>query len=720
MMKKIIFIGILCFCSLGGFAQQGVAINTAGSPADPSAMLDVSSVSRGLLIPRVSLSSINDITTIPNPAVSLLVYNTNASMTGGAVGFWYFNGTTWIQALGPQGPQGTQGIQGPTGLTGANGATGAAGGTGATGPQGPQGIQGIQGPQGTIGLTGANGPTGATGAQGPAGPQGATGAAGAQGAQGPQGVQGNQGPVGATGAKGATGATGGTGATGPQGPQGTQGIQGPTGLNGADGPTGATGGTGATGPQGPQGTQGIQGPTGLTGANGATGATGGTGATGPQGPQGLQGATGATGGTGPLVAGTFGQTLRHDGTTWVANSIIYNDGTNVGMGYTSPANRLVINGAATSGKLNKIVFVDGITYTSITQAISALPSSGGKVVIPEGTWTITSAIDLTGKSNIVIEGAGPGTIITSAAGSNFNFFYVYQAANITIRDLSIVSPDRTQYNNHGVYIYESKNCIVENCSFTDCNYGVYLNHADNTANPTENNLIHNNKFFQCGTGIRMNSNKYSGETDPETSQVKNNVITNNHIDCNNISGSNGVYSEWYGYNNIISGNFINKPASYGIKLTYTYAATIEGNTISQPTGYGIHTQGGHYSIISGNNINNCQSVTLEGLKAIISTHQIISNNIVTSTLYTTPYGIYVDGNSNYVTVSGNTVQNFNRGYGISATNSTIMNNVHRMVSPSSGTNGFTVTGSNCTVVGNRSNKASSYTSASGYVAGNAP
>ncbi|HNX08230.1 MAG TPA: right-handed parallel beta-helix repeat-containing protein, partial [Bacteroidales bacterium] len=470
----------------------------------------------------------------------------------------------------------------------------------------------------------------------------------------------------------------------------------------------------------PQGTQGIQGPTGLTGANGATGATGGTGATGPQGPQGLQGATGATGGTGPLVAGTFGQTLRHDGTTWVANSIIYNDGTNVGMGYTSPANRLVINGAATSGKLNKIVFVDGITYTSITQAISALPSSGGKVVIPEGTWTITSAIDLTGKSNIVIEGAGPGTIITSAAGSNFNFFYVYQAANITIRDLSIVSPDRTQYNNHGVYIYESKNCIVENCSFTDCNYGVYLNHADNTANPTENNLIHNNKFFQCGTGIRMNSNKYSGETDPETSQVKNNVITNNHIDCNNISGSNGVYSEWYGYNNIISGNFINKPASYGIKLTYTYAATIEGNTISQPTGYGIHTQGGHYSIISGNNINNCQSVTLEGLKAIISTHQIISNNIVTSTLYTTPYGIYVDGNSNYVTVSGNTVQNFNRGYGISATNSTIMNNVHRMVSPSSGTNGFTVTGSNCTVVGNRSNKTSTYTSTTGYVAGNAP
>jgi len=293
MMKKIIFIGILCFCSLGGFAQQGVAINTAGSPADPSAMLDVSSVSRGLLIPRVSLSSINDITTIPNPAVSLLVYNTNASMTGGAVGFWYFNGTTWIQALGPQGPQGTQGIQGPTGLTGANGATGAAGGTGATGPQGPQGIQGIQGPQGTIGLTGANGPTGATGAQGPAGPQGATGAAGAQGAQGPQGVQGNQGPVGATGAKGATGATG---AQGPAGPQGA---------------------TGAAGAQGPQGNQG---------------------------PQGIQGITGATG---PVGCSSGNYLIKSTGSSATCSQI-YDNGINVGIGTYAPTSLLHVTGTATA------------------------------------------------------------------------------------------------------------------------------------------------------------------------------------------------------------------------------------------------------------------------------------------------------------------------------------------------------------------------------------
>ncbi|HNX06602.1 MAG TPA: hypothetical protein PKL96_03370, partial [Bacteroidales bacterium] len=106
-----LIVAFFMLLSLKGYCQQGVAVNASGTTADPSAMLDVSSASKGLLIPRVSLNSTTDVTTIPSPAVSLLVYNTNPSMTGGAVGFWYFNGTNWVQAIGPQG------IQGPVGAT---------------------------------------------------------------------------------------------------------------------------------------------------------------------------------------------------------------------------------------------------------------------------------------------------------------------------------------------------------------------------------------------------------------------------------------------------------------------------------------------------------------------------------------------------------------------------------------------------------------------------
>jgi len=44
------------------------------------------------------------------------------------------------------------------------------------------------------------------------------------------------------------------------------------------------------------------------------------------------------------VTGTNGQTLRHDGSTWIANSVLFNNGTNVGIGTTSPGFALDVIG----------------------------------------------------------------------------------------------------------------------------------------------------------------------------------------------------------------------------------------------------------------------------------------------------------------------------------------------------------------------------------------
>lgn len=93
--KLSLFIGILLL-SLFGFAQNNVSISDVNNATpDASSVLDVSSTSKGLLVPRVSLSSMTDGTTILLPATSLLVYNTNASMTNGAgVGYYYNAGTS--------------------------------------------------------------------------------------------------------------------------------------------------------------------------------------------------------------------------------------------------------------------------------------------------------------------------------------------------------------------------------------------------------------------------------------------------------------------------------------------------------------------------------------------------------------------------------------------------------------------------------------------------
>jgi len=235
--------------------------------------------------------------------------------------------------------------------------SGLAGATGATGPTGADGAAGADGATGATGPTGADGAAGADGATGATGPTGADGAAGADGATGATG------PTGADGAAGADGATGATGPTGADGAAGADGATGATGPTGADGAAGADGATGATGPTGADGAAGADGATGATGPTGADGAAGADGATGATGPTGADGATGATGATGPLVSGTDGQTLRHNGTDWEASSLIFNTGDSVGVGTTTPEALFHVKGGNAIIEFNDLVNEDDARLT---------------------------------------------------------------------------------------------------------------------------------------------------------------------------------------------------------------------------------------------------------------------------------------------------------------------------------------------------------------------
>lgn len=75
---------------------QNVGVNATGATPDASAILDISSSDKGMLVPRVTLTGTNDITTIATPATSLLVYNT-ATVSDVTPGFYYFNGTLWVR-----------------------------------------------------------------------------------------------------------------------------------------------------------------------------------------------------------------------------------------------------------------------------------------------------------------------------------------------------------------------------------------------------------------------------------------------------------------------------------------------------------------------------------------------------------------------------------------------------------------------------------------------
>lgn len=98
LLTLVAFLLILSSSKIG--KAQNIGINGTGVVADPSAILDVSSATLGILVPRVSLTAINVTAPITSPTLSLLVFNTATASTGtNAVspGYYYWDGTKWVR-----------------------------------------------------------------------------------------------------------------------------------------------------------------------------------------------------------------------------------------------------------------------------------------------------------------------------------------------------------------------------------------------------------------------------------------------------------------------------------------------------------------------------------------------------------------------------------------------------------------------------------------------
>lgn len=122
-MKNILFVilaaGLLFFSRESQAQNNNVGIGTT-TPVS-SAMLDVTSTTKGVLVPRVTTSQMN---AISSPANGLMVYNTDSSC------FFFYKSLTWTSLCMPAGA-------GATGATGPTGPAGTAGTPGVTGPTGP-------------------------------------------------------------------------------------------------------------------------------------------------------------------------------------------------------------------------------------------------------------------------------------------------------------------------------------------------------------------------------------------------------------------------------------------------------------------------------------------------------------------------------------------------------------------------------------------------------
>lgn len=325
--------------------------------------------------------------------------------------------TTWVLTgnikgpVGPSGAVGAQGVQGPQGIQGATGA---------------QGIQGIAGTPGAAGTNGTNGQnTLVKTTTESAGTNCTTG-----GIKIEYGLDANNNgtlelsEINASLTKyvcnGAVGATGAVGAQGIQGIQGVAGANGTNGTNGVDGKntlakttTEAAGANCTTG--------GVKIEYGLDANNNGTLDISEINATltryvcnGATGAQGIQGIAGPQGATGLLSNGSAaGNTPYWNGTAWVTNnSNVFNNGANVGIGTTTPAVKLQVNGAAT----NTLAFNAGTNSTiDFSQSNLAYTSAAA------ASYTLNNLQNGGAYSLVLTSTINTGTATFSSTGFTFKY-----------------------------------------------------------------------------------------------------------------------------------------------------------------------------------------------------------------------------------------------------------------------------------------------------------
>ncbi len=165
------------------------------------------------------------------------------------------------------------------------------------------------------------------------------------------------------------------------------------------------------------------------------------------------------------ISGTTGQTLAHNGTTWIANSNLFNNGTNVGVGTSTPAAKFSVIGALNSPTIpstasNAILRIGNQSYPNEGIDIghsSASPYSGwlqvgfngnaepfslqplgGNVGI--GTLNPNQKLDINGQIRIQGGNPGIGKVLTSDATGVASWSTPSGGSNWTVSGDNIYRP----------------------------------------------------------------------------------------------------------------------------------------------------------------------------------------------------------------------------------------------------------------------------------------
>jgi parallel beta-helix repeat protein len=205
------------------------------------------------------------------------------------------------------------------------------------------------------------------------------------------------------------------------------------------------------------------------------------------------------------------------------------------------------------------------------QAAVNTAASGDVIIVKPGTYTENIEVTV---HNLVIrsESGNPANTIIIAKDSAADVFSI-DSSKVTISGFKIME---SKSGHAGIYMYQCKNCTVENNRLLNNTVGLYLKNSDY-------NLILGNLIGKGEKGIDLEQSSY-------------NTISGNRASKNRY----GFYlpnSE----GNIISNNTLSENKDYGILLSTATGNTLSGNEASD-NGRGIHLGNSDGNKISDNTI----------------------------------------------------------------------------------------------------------------------
>jgi hypothetical protein len=266
--------------------------------------------------------------------------------------------------------------------------------------------------------------------------------------------------------------------------------------------------------------------------------------------------------------------------------------------------------------------------TIINNAITALPSIGGKIIILEGTYNCGGSINVN-KDNITLEGMGASTILnaTTSITSSTSGLISLTGNYCKINDLKLKCNSTSINVSDSIYIGGTNNVISSNiCStsnYSAGSFGIYV--AGNNNSITSNICTNNNgpSSTYDSTGIYINGSNNT---------VTGNICSNrSNIPNNNSYSSKGIDISTQGINNTISSNILYNDSSgrsFGISISGKNN-TIIGNTVANNSNSN-----------SGNTSDNCYGIFIGSGSNIIS-NNIIANKKGTGQSTSNTFAIYM-------------------------------------------------------------------------------